>query len=365
MIDVRETGLVYRNPRPDLRSNQAWHPTMVRFDDGELLVTFDIASADAALDYSTHATHSTDGGATWSAPTRLFADPPGRATTHSVRTNRVADGSVVAMGALMYRDDPEQSVVNAETTGYVETQLVLLRSRDRGRTWGELERITPPLVGPSFEVCHSIVELRDGRWVWPCSTWMGWDGDAPNGMNAILLVSADQGRTWPSYIVEFDRWAERVLHWEQSLLELRDGRLLSVSWCVDLKTNKTQPTPYAISHDGHTFDVHGLTGFQAQTTKLIELPDGRILAAYRRNDEPGLWATTARLDGDRWVNLETVNLWRGQSSGMAGDSTPGAELVQLKFGFPQMVLEPDGSVFLVFWCEEDCIKNIRWLRLTI
>jgi hypothetical protein len=98
---------------------------------------------------------------------------------------------------------------------------------------------------------------------------------------------------------------------------------------------------------------------------MIELPGGRILAAYRRNDEPGLWATTARLDGDRWANLETVALWRGQSSGMSGDGTPGAELVQLKFGFPQMVLEPDGSVFLVFWCEEDCIKNIRWMRLSV
>lgn len=43
----------------------------------------------------------------------------------------------------------------------------------------------------------------------------------------------------------------------------------------------------------------------------------------------------------------------------------GAELAQLKFGFPQIVLEPDGAVFLVFWCEEDCIKNIRWMRLGV
>ena len=65
------------------------------------------------------------------------------------------------------------------------------------------------------------------------------------------------------------------------------------------------------------------------------------------------------------MNDETVALWRGQSSGMQGDTNPGEELAQLKFGFPQMVLEPDGSVFLVFWCEEDCIKNIRWLRLGV
>jgi hypothetical protein len=30
-----------------------------------------------------------------------------------------------------------------------------------------------------------------------------------------------------------------------------------------------------------------------------------------------------------------------------------------------MVVRPDGDVMLVFWCEEDCIKNIRWLRLRI
>lgn len=365
MIEIVGKGLVYRNPRPELRSRHTWHPTIVRFDDGEMLVTFDIAQADVALDYRTHATHSTDGGATWTAPERVVPDPPGRPTTHSVRTNRMSDGSVVAMGALMYRDDPEKSVVNVPTLGYTEMELILTRSRDRGRTWSPIERIQPPIVGPAFEVCHSITELRDGRWVWPASTWMGWDGDAPNGMNAILLVSEDEGLTWSTAITEFDRWAENILHWEQHFLELADGRWLAVAWAVSLETNRTLPTPYAISHDQGATWERGLTGFLAQTTKTIQLPDGRILAAYRRNDEPGLWATIARLDGDTWVNQETAVLWRGQSSGMTGETNPGAELAQLKFGFPQMVLEPDGSVFLVFWCEEDCIKNIRWLRIAV
>ena len=78
MVEVVETGIVYRNPRPELRSIHTWHPTIVRFADGELLCTFDLAAADVALDYRTWGSRSTDGGATWSAPERVMADPPGR-----------------------------------------------------------------------------------------------------------------------------------------------------------------------------------------------------------------------------------------------------------------------------------------------
>ncbi len=367
MIEVVDSGLVYRNPRPELHSRQTWHPTIVRFDDGEWLCTFDIAEADVSHDYRTYAARSTDDGRTWSPVTRVFADPPGRPTTHSVRIARVSGGpgEMVAFGGLTFRDDPEGHLINLPSLGYVEMDLITLRSHDRGRTWEGPTKVIPPLVGPSFEVCHSIVELRDGRWIAPTSTWMGWNGDAPNGMNAMFLVSEDRGLTWPKYVVEFDRWAENKIHWEQSVVQLRDGRLLSVAWVVDKDTGEVGPTPYALSQDGWTFPVKGLTGFLGQTTKLVELPDGRILAAYRRNDKPGLWGTIARIEGDAWINEQTGPLWQGAESGMAGEKSRGEELAALKFGFPQMVVRPDGDVMLVFWCQEECIKNIRWLRIRV
>jgi hypothetical protein len=34
MIEVVETGLVYRNPKPYLRAIHAWHPTLVLLDGG-------------------------------------------------------------------------------------------------------------------------------------------------------------------------------------------------------------------------------------------------------------------------------------------------------------------------------------------
>jgi hypothetical protein len=30
-----------------------------------------------------------------------------------------------------------------------------------------------------------------------------------------------------------------------------------------------------------------------------------------------------------------------------------------------MTLLPGGEVFAVFWCQEDCINNVRWVRLGV
>lgn len=365
MIEVRASGLVYRNPRPELRSHHAWHPSLIRFDDGELVCVFDAASADQALDYRAFVTRSADGGVTWSTPSRVLPDWGDRPTTHLVRASRSSDGSLVGVVGRMFRDDPEQGIVNLPGIGYADMDLWLTRSTDRGRTWSAPEPLQPPVEGPSWEICHAVVELRDGRWLLPLSSWMGWHGDAADGMRAMAFESTDRGRSWPRAIVEFDRWADDVIHWEQSLVELPDGRLLAVAWSLDWKTGAVEPTPYAIAPDARSFSIRGLTGFLGQTTKLVVLPDGRLFAAYRRQDEPGLWGTVARLDGERWVNLETAPLWQGAASGMTGGSDTGSELVALKFGYPNMVLEADGGILLAFWCEEDCIVNIRWLRIAV
>ena len=43
-IEIVDTGLVYRNPKPSLCSRHAYFPTVVELLDGELLVGMDIGS---------------------------------------------------------------------------------------------------------------------------------------------------------------------------------------------------------------------------------------------------------------------------------------------------------------------------------
>ena len=366
-IRVVQHGIVYRNPRPELRAQHAWHPSLVDVGQHRWLCSFDLGSAPESIDYATYLSRSDDDGITWTDPVRLLHDASGRRTTHTIRIARMRDGRIVGAGARLFRDDPERGLINTPGLGYAPMELISMTSRDGGWSWSDVATVSPPLVGPCFETCHSLVELDDGRLLWPTSTWMGWNGEAPNGMKAIALVSENDGATWSKYMDIFDRWSEGVLHWEVSVVEMANGSLLAVAWAVDTRDSQTKPTPYALSGDGMTFSRRGVTGIRAQTAKLVALPTGQALCAFRRHDTPGLWACIVSIDPEgTWTNSDQVALWLGAPSGMQGRGrSVGEDLSALAFGYPNLHLRDDGDVMLAFWCREDCLGGIRWMRLAV
>jgi sialidase-1 len=364
-ITVVATGLVYRNPKPYLRSIVAYHPSLVLCNDKELVATFDLGQAVESLDYHTVVSRSSDEGKTWDLLRPILAHPPAK-TTHSVRTTRLTDGSLIGLGALFHREDTEAGLLNRENFGFVRVDLFVVRSQDQGRSWTAPESMVPPLDSPAWEVCHPIIELKSGRWLAPTATWRGWDGKNPAGEQTVALISDDRGKSWPRFGRIFDGRETGHSHLEVSVVELPDERILAVAWKHDAKNGVNFPTEYGISEDGGgAFSQPMQTGFDAQTCKILLLRDGRILCAYRRNDRPGLWATLAELDGGRWRNLAEAPLWTGAESGMTGDASAAEKLSSLKFGYPSMKQLPGGDVLLLFWCREDCITNIRWIRIGV
>lgn len=361
---VRETGLVYRNPKPYLRSQMAFHPSVVRLDEQEFLATFDLGQAVEALDYHTVVARSLDGGRTWTLKGPLLTSSP-PSTTHTIRVSRLADGTLIGFGGWHHRHDPEAGLVNRETGGFVPVTLFLVRSFDGGHQWTEPEIIAPLLPSPAWEICHPILELRDGRWLAPTATWRRWDGENPVGEQAVVLISDDRGRSWPMFGRTFDGRATGVSHLEQSVIELQDGRILAVCWIFDLRTGETFPTEYTLSYDrGETFLAPRRTGFMAETCKVTQLPDGRLLSVYRRQDRPELWAGLAQLDGEQWVNIAHAPLWSGV--GPAPGAGGGAErLSALTLGYPSLCPVSSHEVLILFWCREECLTNIRWIRVEV
>lgn len=365
MISVLDSGLVYRNPQPHLKALHAWHPTIVRLQDGTLLVAFDLGQAVESLDYRTWVTRSTDGGQSWSAPRCLIPPTHSRHSNDLVRLSHFADGTLIGFGGRLNRDRTDEGFVNRECLGYVPMDLMLVRSLDGGKSWEAPTVITSPLVGPSFEICHSVVELKDGRWLAPTSTWKGWNGEAPNGMQAVALVSRDRGVTWPKWIPVIDQYSQGIVSWEIGLTQLQDERLLAVVWTFDERSGRSLPNRFAISSDGQRFSEPRENGLRGETAKLLKLADGRVLCLYRRLDQPGLWANVVEIRGDHWINIAESPIWEGTASGMHGQQRAADELSNLKFGFPHMVQLPDGDIMAVFWCLENEVRNIRWTRIKI
>ena len=50
---------------------------------------------------------------------------------------------------------------------------------------------------------------------------------------------------------------------------------------------------------------------------------------------------------------------------MFGEATATEELRLLKLGCPNLALLPNGDVLVAFWCHEDEVYNIRWIRLAV
>lgn len=364
MITVERSVQVFSNPRPELVARHAWHPSLVRLGAGEWLCTFDIGQAPEAHDYLTHVSRSIDDGATWSEPVPMLAPTAPPRATHSVRVARLRNGTLLGFGARFVRSDPDQGLINHPGLGYCDCELITTRSDDDGRTWSGPTVVTPPVQAPAFETCHAPVELADGRLIVPTSTWIGWDGAGAEGMRALALISADGGHCWTDQLAEFDRWSEGIVSWEQSVAELDDRRLVAVVWSLDTDTGTSLPTTYAIAPPGGQFGPARTNGISAQTMKLASLGGVRLVAIYRRHDEPGLWASTARVDHD-WLTEQTHPLWRGATSGMAGTDAVGTELSALQFGYPSIVVEDAQSIAVAFWCRENDVYGVRLLRLRV
>jgi len=362
------TGLIFRNPKPHVRSIHAYFPSVALMANGELLATIVLGEAFEAANCRTHVCRSTDNGATWNLEGPIYAGTSDRLTSDAARVTALPDGEVVA---LIMRSDrsghPDEGLANHETLGFVPTEVLLSRTLDFGRTWSPPGLVKPPLVGPSFELCCPIIPLRDGRWLFPTQTWHAWDGYCPNGIKMIAFVSHDRGQTWPDYMEVMKEPAGKVFFWESKIAELPDGRLLAVAWAYDDVAKKDRPNQYALSADGgKSWSTPVSTGLHGQTLAPYVLDDGKILSVYRRMDKPGLWANISCLNGNRWINETELPLWGQQAQGLTAASTNMTHNFNvLRFGAPSIARLPDGTIFVAFWCYEDCVSNVRWFKLRV
>ena len=365
-----ETGILYKNEKPHVKSVHAYFPSVARLPDGSLLGMYMLGEAFEADNLQAHLSRSFDQGTTWQHQGQFTPEPSNRNTSTFGRLAITNEGELITNLVRFDRTAHSgQGLCNPDTLGMIPSELLMMRSHDQGHTWTEPETVTPPLVGPEFEMCSPITFLKDGRWIWPTSLWRDWDGHLPNGNRMIAFVSEDQGRSWPDYFDIMHSESNNLIFWESKVIEYPDGRLLAVAWCYDEAAKNNLPNQYSVSHDsGASWSAPASTQLAGQTLTSRLLDDGTLLNIYRRLDEPGLWACHSRLDENgQWENLEQQPLWGHQSQ--AGTTATGENMSEnfavLKFGAPHITRLPDGDLFVTFWCYEQNISVIRWFRFSV
>lgn len=363
------TGVLYRNPRPHVKSVQAYFPSVVVLPNDEMLAVYSLGEAFEAVNLHVNTARSSDMGLTWRDEGRLCPGTTDRLASDFARLAITSEGQLVANILRSDRTEhPEEGLSNPDNMGFVPTELCTSRSTDQGASWSEPTAIVPPLAGCEFEMCSPLVMLRDGRWLWPTSLWRDWQGNLDHDYQMVVLVSHDHGDTWSDYQTVMTSPGRQVLYWESKVLELPDQRLLAVAWAYDEAARRDLPNQYALSSDGGiTWCKPCSTELTGQTLTPLLLDDGRLLNVYRRIDQPGLWACVSHLEGDQWVNEDQYPLW-GQQAGQ-GTTNTGENMVEnfntLKFGAPSLTKLPDGRVFCAFWCYEEMISIIRWYCFAI
>ncbi len=160
---------------------------------------------------------------------------------------------------------------------------------------------------------------------------------------------------------------EGIIYWEQKIIEIDNNRLLSVAWAVDEKTGKDKVNHYTISQaDDIKFCKPKPTDLNGQTPAILHLFEDVVLCVYRRTDKLGLWGAIVKVDLDGgWQTINQSCLW-APALPAGGPSAGLVEQFQgLKFGAPCLLKLSESEVFVAFWCLEDCVSNIRWIKLRL
>lgn len=217
---------------------------------------------------------------------------------------RRSDGELL----VAFRRAPNRRLLGE--TGYSHTdlnsQLVLVRSRDAGKTWSpEPELIYAHPFGGSQDPC--LVRLRDGTVV--CTSY-GWTQVRPevaatltnssvlkNGfvfLGGYVLQSSDDGESWrgPFYPppvpgnARLDAFGKPTPAFNRgALCEGKDGRLYWVVAANPGKSHQTETHLLISSDRGETWDyscrVATATNVTFNETSLYETPKGDLVAFMR------------------------------------------------------------------------------------
>jgi sialidase-1 len=364
MIDYLEGQIVYENPKPHLHSRHGYFPGTVRLTSGELVTLFVMAEAFEAANATTCVTRSKDLGRSWELQGAMHSrSQPEPAISDYLKPTLLSDGSLLAVGYRFHRTDSEQPIVIGETGGFQPGDNVVSFSNDGGRSWAELtviERCCPE----SIEISGPAIETQSGDLLALGALLPLPDGSNPSGPVGVLLRSRDKGRSWMQETRYFDQ--SNVVPYESRICEMQPGRLAVIVWAYDKTAGKNLPNQVVVSHDnGHTWSKPIDTAHMGQSSYLLWMGEDMLLSCHaHRGSDAGLYLRVVNFKNDLWEPVEESVVW-GSSKQTTDGQAMKQMFLSLRFGQPSLLQLTSSEFLLVHWSIEDGQGKIRSHRLRV
>lgn len=263
---------------------------------------------------------SSDEGRTWTAPEILFDSPADDRDPHIAQ---MSDGTLLCSFFTYHRAGAEAPFATC-----------IVRSRDGGKTWDEVEQE----LAPDWAVSAPVREM-DG--VYLLGIYAEGGGKAWGG----VIRSEDRGETWGEPI-PIGKEANQYLDAETDVIQLKDGQVYAA-----LRSSSVNMYCSTSADLGKTWAPATDMGFKGHAPHLYRLSTGEIIMTHR------VPATSLHISRDE------CKTWSGP---YLVDTVGGAypATVELKDGTIMVIYYEEGGGSGVrvqrFRVKEDGIESLPW-----
>lgn len=369
-MQIIETGILAQGERGTVRAILTFGQ-VVALQRGGLLATYRAGSTKDSDDEAIELRRSDDGGRTWRAPWRPFAQTSlngKRGTLKICYITELTPGRLLA--AVMWIDRtsyPGQPLFNADTEGCLPMEILLAESADEGQSWSAWRHIPMPAeIGPA-SLTNPILKLGNGGLAMSIETNKHYLDRAKWYQQVVFFHSTDLGLTWGEPVVAGQDATGRIFNWDLRCGVAPDGRIATFAWTYDTATTSYLNIHRRISADhGYTWSPPMDLGITDQAGPPAVLPDGRVVLPWvdRFVTHSIRARIAATVDAPFDPASETVIYTHGSEA--KRDEKTGdllAEMGAWAFGLPSATALPDGDVLVVYYAGDNGAMDIHWARL--
>jgi hypothetical protein len=263
------------------------------------------------------------------------------------------------------RFNPNETLFHPTTSGMQRTVVRLSNSDDDGRTWSEprdLDYQLPDLIAPG-----RIIRLADGTLGMPFEVWHEWDKGFRQGPSTRMVLSRDNGRTWPEAGIIARDDNRQTVYGDPRPTLLPDGRIVVLLWVYDIRTEQDRPVHRSESSDhGRTWSVPVSTNLAGQIANPVSLDGGRMIAVYQKRfgeGETGIRAVLSRDGGRTWLSSTDTLLWSAEQR--LDTTNPFSGYDAYAFGYSTALKLSNTSILVAFWASNGGASCIRILKLEV